>query len=381
MIHHAGDLLTTTKGPPARPGAAGSAVRLDLALIRKYPQLSRRKAREVIEKGQVTLDGRMAREAGLGVAPEAVLHWDPNQRSLPRARLSLPLLHQDEGLLIVDKPAGLLTVPTSQEAVNEDTALLRVQEYVQRLTPRRPYVGVVHRIDRDTSGAVAFALNPGARAALRNLFREHRIERRYSALVAGMPRGEEGVVDLPIRDAYEGGRRSVARGGEASLPAVTRWKVAERFQGGALLDVELQTGRQHQIRIHLAHIGLPVLGDAVYGRDRVARGPVAAPRQMLHARTLAFVHPVTGARIQVEAPLPEDFRRVLSDLRRRPRDVVLPASGPAPGPRPQAAARPAPRTPPRTPSRKPLGAKRTAPRSAQRATPRGPSRPGKPRRG
>jgi 23S rRNA pseudouridine1911/1915/1917 synthase len=278
----------------------------------------------VIEKGQVTLDGRMAREAGLGVAPEVELCWDPNQRSLPRARLSLPLLHQDEAVLIIDKPAGLLTVPTSSEAVDEDTAELRVQEYVQRLTPRRPYVGVVHRIDRDTSGAVAFALTHGARAALRTLFREHRIERRYSALVLGTPRGEEGVVDLPIRDAYQGGRRSVARGGEASLPAVTRWKVAERFQGAALLDVELQTGRQHQIRIHLAHIGLPILGDSVYGRDHTPRSPVPAPRQMLHARTLAFVHPSTGSRIQVEAPLPEDFRRVLSELRRRPRDLAPP---------------------------------------------------------
>jgi 23S rRNA pseudouridine1911/1915/1917 synthase len=297
-------------------------VRLDLALIRKYPQLSRRKAREVIEKGQVTLDGRMAREAGLGVRPEAKLHWDPNQRSLSRARLSLPLLHQDETLLIVDKPAGLLTVPTSPEAADEDTALSRIQEYVRRLTPRRPYVGVVHRIDRDTSGAVAFALTPRARSALRTLFREHRIERRYSALVVGTPRGEEGIVDLPIRDAYEGGRRSVARAGEPSLPAVTRWKVAEGFQGAALLDVELQTGRQHQIRIHLAHMGLPILGDGVYGRDHTPRSPIPAPRQMLHARTLAFVHPTTGSRIQVESPLPEDFRRVLSDLRRRPHDTA-----------------------------------------------------------
>jgi len=271
----------------------------------------------VIEKGQVTLDSRMLREAGLGVPPDAELLWDPSRKALPRARLSLPLLHQDEALLIVDKPAGLLTVPSSPEAVDEDTALFRVQEYVRHLTPRHPFVGVVHRIDRDTSGAVAFALTTEARQALRALFREHRIERRYSALVTGRPRGKQGVVDLPIRDAYQGGKRGVAREGEDSLPAVTRWKVAELFEGAALLDVDIETGRQHQIRIHLAHIGLGILGDVVYSRDHAPRAPVTARRQMLHARLLAFVHPVTGAKIRVEAPFPEDFRRALGDLRRR----------------------------------------------------------------
>jgi len=300
-----------------RVAEARQTVRLDLALIRRYPKLSRRKARDVIEKGQVTLDGRMLREAGLGVPPDAELLWDPHRKALPRARLSLPLLHQDESLLIVDKPAGLLTVPSAPEAVDEDTVLFRVQEYVRHLTPRHPYVGVVHRIDRDTSGAVAFALDPGTRQALRALFREHRIERRYSALVSGRPRGKQGVVDLPIRDAYQGGKRGVAQEGEDSLPALTRWKLAELFEGAALLDVELETGRQHQIRIHLAHIGLPILGDASYGRDHTPRAPLAARRQMLHARLLGFVHPATGARVRVEAPFPEDFRRVLGELRRR----------------------------------------------------------------
>jgi 23S rRNA pseudouridine1911/1915/1917 synthase len=290
--------------------------RLDVALIRRHPELSRRKAREVIEKGQVTLDGRTVREPGLELPEGAKPDWDPNRKALPRARLSLPILHQDDSVLIVDKPAGLLTVPSSTDATNEDTALRRVQDYVKRLTPRHPYVGVVHRIDRDTSGAVAFALTAECRASLRRLFREHEIERRYSALVAGRPRSHEGAVDLPIRDAYESGKRGVARKGEPSLPAVTRWKVTELFEKAALLDVTLETGRQHQIRIHLAHTGLPVLGDRVYAPERGPRSPVPARRQMLHARLLAFVDPMTGAKVRAEAPLPEDFRRALGQLRR-----------------------------------------------------------------
>ncbi len=289
-------------------------MRLDLALIRLHPGLSRRKARDVIEKGQVTVDGRVVREPGTPVAGGNAVHWDPNRRALPRARLSLTALYEDEHVIVIDKPAGLLAVPTSPEARGEDTALSRVREYARRRSPRHPYVGLVHRIDRDTSGAMVFAFSPGARAGLIDAFREHRIERRYLALVVGEPRSDEGVVDAPLREAYVSGRRGVARRGEPARPALTRWHVGERFAGAALLEVDLKTGRQHQVRVHLAHIGLPILGDPVYGGS--ARPPVRVDRQMLHARTLAFAHPLTGEPVRVESPLPEDFARVLAALRR-----------------------------------------------------------------
>jgi 23S rRNA pseudouridine1911/1915/1917 synthase len=292
-------------------------MRLDVALIARYPDLSRRKAREVIEKGQVTVDGATTLEAGRAVGGAERIAWDPNRPARRRARSSLPLLHEDEAILVVDKPAGLLSVPSSPEAEGEDTVLARVRDYVRHLRPRRPFVGVVHRLDRDTSGALAFALDPDALAALRALFRAHRIERRYAALVAGVPRGERGEVDLPLREDYEGGRRGVARPGEASRPAFTRWHVVERFGGAALLEVELETGRQHQIRVHLAHVGLPVLGDAVYGKD--APAPVRVRRQMLHARRLAFTHPRTASTVTVESPLPPDFAKALAALRAKPK--------------------------------------------------------------
>jgi 23S rRNA pseudouridine1911/1915/1917 synthase len=299
-------------------------IRLDLALIQHHPELSRRRARDVIEKGQVSVAGRTVLEAGLLVEPAALIAWDPNLKARSRARSSLPLLHEDDDVLVVDKPAGLLAVPTAPDAHDEDTALARVQEYIARLRPRRPYVGVVHRLDRDTSGALAFALSPPARAALRDLFRAHRMERRYAALVEGSPSTDEGQVDAPIYDVYEAGRRRLARPGEPAHDARTRWRVVERFRAGALLEVELETGRQHQIRLHLAHLGLPIVGDFVYGRP--ARPAVSAARQMLHARHLAFVHPLTGARVAAESPLPVDFLKALAALRRAvPADVTPPA--------------------------------------------------------
>ena len=299
-------------------------IRLDLALIQRHPELSRRRARDVIEKGQVSVGGRTVLEPGLLVEPGAPISWDPNLKARSRVRSSLPLLYEDDDVLVVDKPAGLLAVPTAADATDEDTALRRVQEYVVRLRPRHPYVGVVHRLDRDTSGALAFALSPPARAALRDLFRAHRMERRYSALVEGTPPADEGQVDAPIYDVYEAGRRRLARPGEPAHDARTRFQILERLPGAALLEVELETGRQHQIRLHLAHVGLPIVGDTVYGR--AARRAVTAARQMLHARRLAFAHPLTGAPVAAESPLPGDFLEALKAL--RPADPERAATSP-----------------------------------------------------
>ena len=205
-------------------------MRLDLALIARHPELSRRRARDVIEKGQVSVAGREVNEAGYAVGPGADIQWDPNRKAVRRARLSLPILHADETILVLDKPAGLLAVPTAPGLEDEDTAFARVKEYARHLNPRRPYAGIVHRLDRDTSGALAFALSPHARSALRALFREHRMDRRYVALVRGAPAADEGTIDRPIAEAYEGGRRHVARPDEPARPAVTHFRVRERFE-------------------------------------------------------------------------------------------------------------------------------------------------------
>lgn len=288
-------------------------MRLDLALIARHPELSRRRARDVIEKGQVSVAGALVTEVGFAVGADAAIEWDPNRKAMRRARLSLPILYADETILVLDKPAGLLAVPTAAGIDDEDTAFARVKEYARHLNPRHPYAGVVHRLDRDTSGALAFALAPEARDALRALFREHRMDRRYVALVRGAPPADEGTVDRPIAEAYESGRRHVARPGEPARPAITHFRVRERFFGGALLDLRLETGRQHQIRLHLAHEGWPIVGDPVYGTP--GRGAPPAGRQMLHAALLAFDHPLTGVAVRAVSPLPDDFKRALGAMR------------------------------------------------------------------
>jgi len=292
-------------------------MRLELLLIRRHPELSRRKAREVTEKGQVKVAGQLVREPGRELPETVAVDFDPNRPALSRVRCSLDILYEDEHVIVVDKPAGLLSVMSGPGMADEDTALARVQEYAHRLKPRGGYAERVHRLDRDTSGALAFALSHTARAALIRTFRDHRIERRYLAIVDGEPRTDEAVIDAPLREQWAGGKKGVARGDEPSEPAVTRWKVRERFPRAALLEVELETGRQHQIRVHLAHVGTPIAGDPVYGRPFSGAANAPRPRRpMLHALRLGFAHPVTGERVAVECAPPADFTRVLAALRR-----------------------------------------------------------------
>jgi 23S rRNA pseudouridine1911/1915/1917 synthase len=347
-------------------------MRLDLLLIRRYPALSRRKARDVIEKGQVSVGGERVREAGRDVPESALVVFDPNRKALPKARLDLPMLYEDEHVLVVDKPAGLLSVPTGPGAGDEDTALGRVQEYARRKDPRAGYAERVHRLDRDTSGALAFALSREARAGLIRLFRDHRIERRYLAIAAGHPRDESGTIDAPVRDAWESGRRGVAAPGEPSRPARTHYRLRERLPGASLLELALETGRQHQVRVHLAHLGLAIVGDPVYGA--APRGKRLARRPMLHAARLAFDHPVTGARVAVDCPPPADFERLLATLRRNApggqgrwthpatQSHTRPAA-PAPAPRSSAAARRAPASSPSPSPRRSRSHPRRRPRA------------------
>jgi len=288
-------------------------MRLDLAVARQLG-LSRRAAREAVRAGRIDVDGQPADEPGAEVGPDVRIAHHPNRPARHRVRSRLTVLHEDADVLIVEKPAGLLTVPTAER--ERDTLLARVLEYLQHRYKRRPYAGIVHRLDKDTSGAIAFARNRETLQALQDLFRAHDIEREYLAIVRGAP-PETGVLDADlVRDAGLG-RRGVARGGQAGRRAVTRYRVLERLAGAALVSVTLETGRTHQIRIHFAGAGTPVVGDRVYGeRDRRAGPSDEATRQMLHARRLGFVHPRTGEAISVTSNPPPDFEAALGRFKR-----------------------------------------------------------------
>lgn len=289
--------------------------RLDRRVRAAHPGLSWRQIRDAIEKGQVTADGRVERAPGAKVTRTATVTLDLNRPARPRVRAPFDILHEDDHVLVIDKPAGVLTIPTSPELGNvEDTILRRVREYVEHRRGHKGYVGMLHRLDRDTSGALAIALSKDAHAAGRELFKRHQFERHYLALVQGVPDPPSGTIRGRISSGYRDGRRMLVGPDAAGLDATTDYLVRERFANAALLELRLHTGRQHQIRLHLEQLGHPLVGERVYAPpDRP--GP-AAKRNMLHAWTLAFPHPITGARISVEAPLPPDFDKMLARLRR-----------------------------------------------------------------
>jgi 23S rRNA pseudouridine1911/1915/1917 synthase len=205
---------------------------------------------------------------------------------------------------VVDKPAGVVVHPGAGHA--EGTLVHGLAGLVAGGDEERP--GIVHRLDRDTSGLLVVARSEEAFEKLQDLVRQREIERVYLALVRGHPRSWRGRIDAPIgRDREEPTRQSLDS--ESPREAVTHFDVVELLSGHALLRVQLETGRMHQIRVHLAAIDLPVVGDPVYGvRDK------ALPRQFLHAERLAFDHPLTGARIEVESPLPPELAEYLSGL-------------------------------------------------------------------
>ncbi len=276
--------------------------------------------RSAIERGQVTVDGTIARDPALAVSAEAEINVNVSRPALPTARLDLPRLYEDDEILVIDKPAGLLTIATDpQSRATEDTVLRRVQEYARRLHGRDAYAGVLHRLDRGTSGALAVALSRDTHAAGRALFGKHAFERWYLAIVEGVPRQAHGTIDAHISNGYVSGRRRIVRSDDEGRYAVTHYRVREAFRDAALLELRLETGRQHQIRLHLQQLGHPIVGESVYVSapgTSVRKRKVTRP--MLHAWRLEFPHPLRHRTVHAEAPVPGDFDRALALLRRLP---------------------------------------------------------------
>lgn len=296
-------------------------MRLDKILKEAHPDLSWRQVREAIAKGQVTVAGQVQRDEAFEAGPDAEVEINRNRPAQSRARANFDILHEDEHIIVLNKPAGLLSIPSSPDAgSSEDTVLKRVREYMAFKLGHKSYVGMLHRLDRDTSGSLAVALSKEAHAAGREMFKRHQFERHYLAIVQGIPSPPEGTIEAKISTGYRSGRRKLVDDDDEGLEAATDYRVKERLKNAALLELRLHTGRQHQIRLHLEQLGHPLLGERVYTegdarRSRVGASKVEAKRNMLHAWTLAFPHPITGAHIAVEAPLPADFEEALKRLR------------------------------------------------------------------
>jgi 23S rRNA pseudouridine1911/1915/1917 synthase len=286
--------------------AAGT--RLDRFLAELPEVGSRGAAERLLAAGAVTLDGR-ARPKSHRLAGGEQVELDAAvlERAPPPAPdLELQIPYLDEHLLVVDKPAGLVVHPGAGHAGG--TLVQALAQYGPAGgDAERP--GIVHRLDRDTSGLLVVARTEEAFEALQALVQRRALERRYLALVRGRPQSRRGRIEAPIgRDRRDPTRVSLDT--DAPRDAVTHFEVEETLTGHALLGVELETGRTHQIRVHLGAIGLPVVGDRVYGVVELG-----LRRQFLHAASLAFPHPISGVRVEATSPLPDDLAQALARAR------------------------------------------------------------------
>jgi 23S rRNA pseudouridine1911/1915/1917 synthase len=303
--------------------------RLDAFLASHFPKYSRVHLRRVIAAGGVSIDGRGGKPAyRLHAGQRVAVVLPPIPRESPQPEnIPIEILYEDEHVVAVNKPPGMVVHPARGHWSGTLASALQFHfgpslSAVGGLS--RP--GIVHRLDRDTSGVILVARTDQAHSALAKQFAARSIEKEYFALVAGSPMHDRDLIDCPIGfHPHVREKMAIRRDDADSRPAQTFYEVLERFDGFAALKLLPKTGRTHQIRVHLHHIGCPVLCDRQYGgRAKITRGDirrqagdelVLLDRQALHARRLRFAHPETGQSMEVEAPLPADIAATLSELR------------------------------------------------------------------
>ncbi|MFS0771472.1 RluA family pseudouridine synthase [Sphingomonas sp. 1P08PE] len=294
--------------------------RLDRALADAVPTLSRERLKVLIAGGRVERDGILSRDpARKVVSGEAFAIAVPNPEPAHNEAQAIPLVvaYEDEHLIVVDKPAGLVVHPA---AGNLDGTLVNalLHHCDGSLSGiggvARP--GIVHRIDKDTSGLMVAAKTDRAHVGLARQFADHSIDRRYRAIVGGMLRDASGSVDAPLaRSPHNRKKMAIVPGGKR---AVTHWRLLERLDGAALVECRLETGRTHQVRVHMASIGHALLGDPVYGksggRTRATLETLGFRRQALHAARLGFIHPITHDALAFESIMPADMQELFTTL-------------------------------------------------------------------
>jgi len=307
----------------ATVGAAEAGRRLDVWLAARLPELSRTRIKALVESGHVSVNGvtrKAAHRLRDGETVEVVVPPEPKEEMAAEA-VPLTVIFEDADVLVVDKPAGMVTHPGAgrSEGTLAAAALAHAPEIGGVGGPRRP--GIVHRLDKGTSGLIVLAKNRRAYDSLTAQLQRRTMSRRYLALAHGAMTQRDGTVDAPIgRDPRSRVRMAVARAGTGRR-AVTRFRTLERFAGYTYLECRLETGRTHQIRVHLASLGHPLVGDATYGAGRARRLDTlpadlveALDGVALHAAGLCFLHPSTGEPVDLSSPLPNRIGRLLSHL-------------------------------------------------------------------
>ena len=287
--------------------------RLDAFLARSVENLSRSGAQKLLEEGCVLLQGKPGRKNDKLRAGDAVEVTIPEPKAVdivPK-EMALDILYEDEDVLVLNKPKGLVVHPAAghQDDTLVNGLLYAMGDSLSGINGElRP--GIVHRIDKDTSGLLAVAKNDLAHTVLASQLKDHSMARTYEAIVCGGFREDSGTVDAPI-GRHPSDRKKMCVTQRGSKNAVTHWEVVRRYRGYTHIRCNLETGRTHQIRVHMAHIGHPILGDTVYGHKKAELGQDS---QCLHAGVLCFRHPRDGRPVIVHAPLPEYFRQVLEKL-------------------------------------------------------------------
>ena len=290
-----------------------SAERIDALLARSVAGLTRSAAQRLLEQGAVTRNGAPVKKNYKTTPGDVFEILLPDAAETPLAAQDIPLdvVYEDDDLIVVNKPRGMVVhpAPGHEDGTLVNALLYHCGESLSGVGgERRP--GIVHRIDKDTSGLIIAAKNDFAHLALSAQLADHTLARTYEAVVHGTLREDSGTVDAPI-GRHPTDRKRMTVTDKNSRRAVTHWAVIARYNGYTHVRCNLETGRTHQIRVHMAYIGHPILGDMVYGRKRQEKG---LEGQCLHARRLKFIHPRTLAHVELECPLPQYFTDVLARL-------------------------------------------------------------------
>lgn len=309
--------------------ADAALTRLDIWLTQQASAgqataLSRARLQALIHDGHVTVNGLTTKERHKvhpGDIVKLVIPATVTTELIAEA-IPLDILYEDADLLVINKPAGLVVHPAVGHA--SGTLVNALLHHCGNLTSiggeQRP--GIVHRLDRDTSGIMVAAKSDSALAGLMNQFKQRTIHKNYIALVWGRPSPAQGTIETLI-GRHRTDRKKMSAQPKTGRAAVTHYAISERFKDISLLKIRLETGRTHQIRVHMAHRGHPIVGDAQYGSHSSRSLPSSVDRQMLHAETLAFIHPVTGQPLNFSAPWPNDFATLVAALRSQTQQTEL----------------------------------------------------------